>query len=79
MAAVKMKSDGTIVLPKEATRTLDPKKRYEAIPMGHGLMIAPSSDVSVKEFFEKMHDGTPAPSEDQIQEWIEDSRKRRRK
>ncbi len=79
MAAVKIKSDGSIVLPKEARGALNPRRRYEAIPMGHGLMIAPASDVSVKEFFAKMHDGTPAPSEEQIQEWIEDSRKRRRK
>ncbi len=79
MAAVKIKADGTIVLSKEARRALDPKKRYEAIPMGDGIMIAPTSDVSLKEYFAKMHDGTPAPPEEEIEKWIDESRKQRKK
>ncbi len=79
MAAVKMKADGTIVLPKEARRVIDPKKRYEAIPMGDGIMIAPTSDVSLKEYFERINDGTPAPSEEEVEKWIDESRKQRKK
>lgn len=79
MAAVKIKADGSIVLPKEVRRRLKPKVQYEAIPMGDGIMIAPTSDVSLKEYFAKMHDGTPAPSEEEIEKWIDESRKQRKK
>lgn len=34
---------------------------------------------SVKDFFAKMHDGTPAPPAEEIQKWIEASRRQRRK
>lgn len=78
MVAVKIKADGTIVLPKEARRTLDPKKRYEAISMGDRVMIAPATDMSLKEIFARTNDGTPAPSEDEIQAIIDEDRKRRR-
>ena len=79
MAAVKIKADGTIVLPKEARRTLDPKRRYEAISMGDRVMIAPATDVSLKEILDRTNDGAPAPTEDEIQEIIDEDRRRRRK
>ena len=77
MAAVKIKADGTIVLPKEAMRKLDRKKRYEATSVGDGIVIVPASKVSLKEFLDRTNDGTPAPSEKQIEEWIDDSRRQK--
>ena len=78
MAAVKIKADGSIVLPKALRRQLKPKLRYEAVPMEDGVMIMEASDLSLKEVLAKTNDGVPAPSDEQIQEWIEDSRRKRR-
>jgi len=79
MAAVKIKADGSIVLPKEARHALNPRRKYEAIRMGDSLMIAPASNMTLQEFLSRTNDGVPAPSDEQIQEWIEKSRRQRRR
>ncbi len=79
MAAVKIKADGTIILPKEARRALNPRRKYDAIRMGDSLMISPASNISLEEFLARTNDGVPAPSDEQIQEWIDKSRRQRRR